>query len=68
MKLANLLSLVAGTAVFAGKVTLPLRSGSIQDDGSGPRGVSKFQRKASDNSSGVNVPVTGEQESLANML
>lgn len=59
MKFQTLIVLAAGTAVSARTVILPLRSGSVQEDGQRPRGVSKNQRRAS-NSSGVNVPVTGE--------
>ncbi|KAJ4396532.1 hypothetical protein N0V93_000752 [Gnomoniopsis smithogilvyi] len=57
MKFQSLITLAAGTAVSARTLTLPLRSGSIQENGQRLRGVSKTQRRAS-NSSGVNVPVT----------
>lgn len=64
MKLESIAVLMTGTVVSAITVTLPLRSGSVQADGNGPRGVSKFQRRASSDSTGVNVPVTGKQRNL----
>ncbi|PSR83510.1 aspartic peptidase domain-containing protein [Coniella lustricola] len=59
MHFTDLGLLALGTAVSARTITLPLRSGSVQNDGRGPRGVTKYQRRAADaSSSGVNVPVT----------
>ncbi|KAF3760594.1 acid protease [Cryphonectria parasitica EP155] len=60
MKFYGLILLLGGAVmtVSAKTVHLPLRSFSADADGRSPRGITKYQRRETNASSGVNVPVT----------